>query len=154
MVSPGATFTAEIFTSDSGKKYLNKIVNAPVQTTNTAVSSNQPMVRQEAPKDVSKPLSPVETAKAALAKAEADEKRLIEDIKKATPIKSTTQQTNVSYQPRDYEKEARGKTRCAAICAAVQSPSGQVFAASVTEYDAWVKHVADLIYDYTFQERA
>jgi len=75
-VVPGATLEIETWISDSGKKYVNKVLG----TKEIAAAA------------------PAKAAKAPAPKADA-------------------------FKPRDFDAEARGKTRCALFEAALQSPA-------------------------------
>ncbi len=50
-------------------------------------------------------------------------------------------------------KEAVGKTRCAAINAAIQSPALVAFAQTEAEYILLIQRIADVAVKYTFEEK-
>lgn len=64
-------------------------------------------------------------------------------------------ETKAAYKQRDFDAEARGKTRCVQFEAAVMSPAiaGMAFQ-TAEEYIALVKKVADAGVAYTFQDNA
>lgn len=55
----------------------------------------------------------------------------------------------------DYKAEERariqGQVRMHCIIAALASPAGPAFAPTAEAYEAWVKKLADIAYEYTFQ---
>lgn len=62
-------------------------------------------------------------------------------------------ETKAAYKQRDYDAEARGKTRCVMFAAALQSnaPVGMPFT-TMEEYLKLVKQAADAGVAYSFQE--
>lgn len=114
-VVPGANLEVEIWQSDSGKNYINKIV---------AVVPSAPVS------------APVATP-AAEPKA-----------KKANPYKAGV----AAGSGRDFDAEARGKTRCALFMAAIQSPA---VAALTTpeEISKLAIELSNIGFDYVFEGR-
>lgn len=69
------------------------------------------------------------------------------------PTEKTTCSTAAAYKPRDFDEEARGKTRCVQFEAALMSPAiaGLKFD-NLNEYLVLVKKAADAGVAYTFGE--
>lgn len=118
-VVPGMAFEAELFVSDKGTKYINKLGRQVGEMT------TPPPTGQVLPK-VLKP----HTAKSSL------------DGNVKPEINGGT------YKARDFDAEARGKTRCAGFEAGLSSPftatlatADEVIAFAQTVSDACVRHV-------------
>jgi hypothetical protein len=75
----------------------------------------------------------------------------VERLKKAKPVETTV--AAKGYTPRDYDKEARGKTRCVQFEAALMSPAiaGMKFD-TLEEYLKLCHRAADYGTSYTFGE--
>jgi len=96
----------------------------------------------EAPtEEVKKPESGVDAAVA----------RLQTPKEVAAPVPTT--KVGTPYKPRDFDKEARGKTRCVQFEAALMSPAiaGMSFK-TMKEYLALVREAADEGLKYSFED--
>lgn len=74
-----------------------------------------------------------------------------------TPAKAEDKPVRKTYTPkaavstgRNFDAEARGKTRCALMEAALQSPALPAFASSLDEYKKLLVEAADYAYTYVF----
>ena len=76
--------------------------------------------------------------------------RLSRTVHKTEPAKT---QDKPAYKPRDFDKEARGKTRCVQFEAALMSPAiaGMQFN-TMEEYLKLVRQAADAGVAYSFEE--
>jgi hypothetical protein len=117
-LAPGLTYVVEIWSSASGKKYMNKLVQGPLDNA-----------------------APVAVPVAAPA--------LVSVVSAAVPASSHVGKPSGS---RDFDAEARGKTRCALYAAAIQSPAAPVLAATEQELINFAKRVANEGVRFTFGE--
>lgn len=88
------------------------------------------------------------------AKAESGTSAAVERLKKSKPVIDTRENGNygkAAYKPRDFDAEARGKTRCVQFEAALMSPAiaGMKFD-TMEQYLALVKQAAEAGVAYTF----
>lgn len=74
-------------------------------------------------------------------------------VGRLTTPKADTNKSQAAYKPRDFDAEARGKTRCVQFEAALMSPAiaGLKFK-NIDEYLLLVKQAADAGVKYTFQD--
>lgn len=83
---------------------------------------------------------------------ESGSQAAIDRLKKAT-AEASIGTAKAQYKPRDFDKEARGKTRCVQFEAALMSPAiaGMQFN-TMEEYLKLVKQAADAGVAYSFEE--
>lgn len=115
-----------------------------------------PMVKNGSTKTAPAATAPVaETPKAAApASTDSGTKAAIDRLQKKTTETSTAPaKTESKYVGRDFDKEARGKTRCVQFEAALMSPAiaGMKFD-TMADYLKLCKEAADFGTNYTFGE--
>lgn len=94
-----------------------------------------------------------EAAVAEAPKAESGTEAAIERLKTSATSETAKAISKVQYKQRDFDAEARGKTRCVQFEAALMSPAiaGMQFN-TIEEYLKLVKQAADAGVAYTFGE--
>lgn len=87
------------------------------------------------------------------AAVESGSQAAIDRLKVATKSETTKAIEKVQYKQRDFDKEARGKTRCVQFEAALMSPAiaGMQFT-TMEEYLKLVRQAADAGVAYSFEE--
>lgn len=86
---------------------------------------------------------------------EVDASKVVAGLKACDPAPavSATAEVKATYKQRDFDAEARGKTRCALYAAALGSTLLQQWAGTKEEYKALLKEFAEEGVRYSFEGR-